>query len=452
DIIILIKLEHGTVISFKQRLHEPIFYILPRSYSAGKDLFQQLSRQDQLIKRIFWDEKYVNLLDKNKTHLMGISLDSTQSTITRQDYRKFLQKLKHDSRVNALFNTDLSDVMQFIYTQLRIPPTSKIKVEYVAEQLLSIERIDDSNEVAASPFSIMYIENLNEATTDKPQPHLVVRTDGHTESLVFDGISDPAFISFITQKDPDIVVFCGDGSFTDRSNHRVVIYSHTVKDVNPYELVEKARFSYLPLKFAARYGMIRLIESRITYELIQRGFVIPARTKMISKHHEQIRTLEDVVEMDKAGMIVSPEIGLHENVAVLDFNDEYANLILNHNISYETLTNRESAAPTVTRNQIALLPSIIEELVSRRIHLKRQLKEDIQPDSFLYHSCEVRLETLKQILVCLYGTSGSIWNRYSNVRVFEEINRLSREILMKTKDIAQSSGFDLIYAVRMLFS
>ncbi|HZD35605.1 MAG TPA: hypothetical protein VE130_10405, partial [Nitrososphaeraceae archaeon] len=46
DIIILIKLEHGTVISFKQRLHEPIFYILPRSYSAGKDLFQQLSRQD----------------------------------------------------------------------------------------------------------------------------------------------------------------------------------------------------------------------------------------------------------------------------------------------------------------------------------------------------------------------------------------------------------------------
>ena len=38
-------------------------------------------------------------------------------------------------------------------------------------------------------------------------------------------------------------------------------------------------------------------------------------------------------------MIVSPEVGIHENVAVLDFNDEYANLILRHNISYETLTN-----------------------------------------------------------------------------------------------------------------
>ena len=105
------------------------------------------------------------------------------------------------------------------------------------------------------------------------------------------------------------------------------------------ELVEKARFRYLPLKLASRYGMIRLIDSRITYELLQREFVIPTRVKTISKHHEQIRTLEDIVDMDKAGMIVSPEIGIHENVAVLDFNDEYANLVLRHNISYETLTN-----------------------------------------------------------------------------------------------------------------
>jgi DNA polymerase elongation subunit (family B) len=48
--------------------------------------------------------------------------------------------------------------------------------------------------------------------------------------------------------------------------------------------------------------------------------------------------------------------------------------------------------------------------------------------------------------VCLYGTTGSIWNRYGNVRVFEEINRLSREILIKTKDVVQKLGCELIYA------
>ena len=38
-------------------------------------------------------------------------------------------------------------------------------------------------------------------------------------------------------------------------------------------------------------------------------------------------------------MIISPEISLHENVAVLDFNGEYANITTRHNISYENLSS-----------------------------------------------------------------------------------------------------------------
>ena len=37
-------------------------------------------------------------------------------------------------------------------------------------------------------------------------------------------------------------------------------------------------------------------------------------------------------------------------------------------------------------------------------------------------------------------------DRFGNVLVFEEINRLSREILIKTKDTVQKSGYELIYA------
>jgi DNA polymerase elongation subunit (family B) len=111
-----------------------------------------------------------------------------------------------------------------------------------------------------------------------------------------------------------------------------------VHDTSIVELIEKARFSYLPLKFSSKYGMMRLIDSRIMFELLQRNYVIPTK-KSVSKSHEQIRTLEDIVETDKAGMIISPDVGLHENVAVLDYDNEYANLIINHNISYENLTN-----------------------------------------------------------------------------------------------------------------
>jgi DNA polymerase elongation subunit (family B) len=60
--------------------------------------------------------------------------------------------------------------------------------------------------------------------------------------------------------------------------------------------------------------------------------------------------------------------------------------------------------------------------------------------------CEQRVNSLKNILVCLYGSTGSLWNRYGNVLAFEEINRLSREVLIKTKDIVQGLGYELVYA------
>lgn len=38
------------------------------------------------------------------------------------------------------------------------------------------------------------------------------------------------------------------------------------------------------------------------------------------------------------------------------------------------------------------------------------------------------------------------WTRYSNVLALEEINKISREVLIKTKDIVQELGFELVYA------
>jgi DNA polymerase elongation subunit (family B) len=99
-----------------------------------------------------------------------------------------------------------------------------------------------------------------------------------------------------------------------------IMLSDTIEDILLVELVEKARFSYLPMKLASKLGILRLIDSRITYELLQRDFVIPNKKSVsVSKQHEQIRTLENILEMDKAGMVVSPEIGLHWNVAVLPY-------------------------------------------------------------------------------------------------------------------------------------
>ena len=70
----------------------------------------------------------------------------------------------------------------------------------------------------------------------------------------------------------------------------------------------------------------------------------------------------------------------------------------------------------------------------------RELMKQLPVDSIDANRCEQRADTLKKILVCLYGTTESYWNKYGNVLAFEEINRKSREILLKTKDIVQKIG------------
>src|SRR5919106_7062617 len=140
DINLIIKLQASKVISFKQKLKENTIYILPKSQLVGEDLFQQLSRNDQVIKKIFWDEKYIDLADKNKTRLIGISTNI--SDIQTQIYQAFIKKIRMDSRVRSLYNTELSVTQQFIYNQLKIAITSKVRIEYREEELLSVTKLD----------------------------------------------------------------------------------------------------------------------------------------------------------------------------------------------------------------------------------------------------------------------------------------------------------------------
>ena len=87
----------------------------------------------------------------------------------------------------------------------------------------------------------------------------------------------------------------------------------------------------------------------------------------------------------------------------------------------------------------------MEKFLKRRLYFNRLLKE-LPKESIESLWCQQRIDSLKNILVCLYGTTGSLWNRYGNVLAFEEINKISREILIKTKDIVQELGYEMVYA------
>ena len=360
-----------------------------------------------------------------------------------------------------------------------IQVTSKVSVEYEDRKLKSIKRINNDEEIQP-PFSIMQVEivaTTEQAILDTDDPIQSINARYNEEDATFHDDESTLlqdFSNYVVSKDPDIIIFKNyDLAVLNYLLERIKIlsldlqlgrwktdiYSRDQKQVlqkwiqgrvyltqNDYNanglagLFELAQFSYLPISLILKYSIGRLIANRNIYEMLTRDFVIPDNNNN-ERTYEHVRTLEDIIDKDKAGMIFSPKVGLHENVAVLDYNDEFANIIVNENISYETIG--ENKQPDSI--PLGILPQIVKQLVSKRIHLKQLLKQ-LPSESQETSHCEQRADTIKKILVCLYGTTGSYWNKYGNVSAFEAINKKSREILLKTKDIVQELGYELIYA------
>jgi DNA polymerase elongation subunit (family B) len=495
--ILWIKTEDKKILRLKDS-YQPSFYLLPRNEYDGTSLFHILSQQT-IVKKVSWEEnKSTNLFEEySKKRLICVTSESVQS------YAVLLKKLEKDSRVKQVFNTDLSHVQQYLFHKLKIEPTSKVEVEYDESRLVMLTKVEDEDSIPPPPFSLLYINiqtvsgkiNLEDPVSliksryedvNDPQQSVEILFESKCEKDILEG-----FCSYVQDKDPDVLVFEGDHyastildylfvrmvrlglelnlgrekmktalltSLKRPGRHwikgRLIISSKTA---NRYSsaldkygfagIIELSRFGFVTLDDAAKYGINRLIDSRNCYELIQRGYVIPKRGS--SNNHEHIRTIEELVSNDRGGMIISPQTGLHENVVVLDYDNEYANLIVNHNLSYETVISNSKIKAREVNDSIkkrnGLLPTVVEKFLRRRYRIEDSSK-GLPEESSEYRRCQQRIDTLKSILVCLYGTTGSIWNRYGNVSVFEEINRLSREVLIKTKDVVQKLGYELIYA------
>jgi DNA polymerase elongation subunit (family B) len=151
------------------------------------------------------------------------------------------------------------------------------------------------------------------------------------------------------------------------------------------------------MDLAAKYSMNRLIDSRKCYELIQRGYVISEKAN--SSNHEHIRTMEELVPNDRGGMIISPQTGLHENVVVLDYDNEYANLIVNHNLSYETVIPDKKTRRRGPNK--GLLPTIVEKFLQRRLYFEA-ISNELHGDNMECLWCQQRIDSLKNILVCIF--------------------------------------------------
>ncbi|MCW4041437.1 MAG: hypothetical protein NWE83_11895 [Candidatus Bathyarchaeota archaeon] len=448
--------------------YTPSFFLLPKNDTALTALIQRI-QAIPYIEATEITEKHVELGPMPPRRVLRVTIDHVKH------YKPILNKLEAAPEIRASYNTDLLHIQRYLFTRLGIAPSRKVEIEYTTDKrLINVTSRDDARAIAPPPFRTLIFDvhskssNPIQGLSRKPITQISVQYGNQKQILDGDEATVlEKFATILETVNPDILV-CPTFSQTitqltmrsrqlhlhlplhrhipnvpETDSHvhqvpgRVGVNYHDFHSYGLAGLVERARFSVLPLGIAAQWSANRVIDSRNCFELAQRGYVIPKNKGW----YEYIRRIDNMIDRDRGGIILAPQIGqVHANVAELDFESQYPHLIVSHGLSYETVTPDGVDATTAP-----LLAHVTKGTLDRRLWFKR-LRQRHPRNSVEWQWCEQRQLALKMILVCLYGTSGCCWNRFGNVLCFEEINHRSRKVVVQTKNLAQRHGFEVIYA------
>jgi len=151
---------------------------------------------------------------------------------------------------------------------------------------------------------------------------------------------------------------------------------------------------------------------------------------------EQTKTLASLIRADKGGLIYQPIIGVHSNVAQLDFASMYPSIIVQHNISPETLEEKT--------DQQGLIPQALQPLLEKRLALKDLLQHMDERDC-QYKEMKERAAALKWLLVVCFGYLGYKNARFGRIESHEAVTAISRELMLQAKEVAEEMGFTVLH-------
>jgi DNA polymerase elongation subunit (family B) len=159
---------------------------------------------------------------------------------------------------------------------------------------------------------------------------------------------------------------------------------------------------------------------------------------------------EKMTEAFPGGYVKKPQVGMHNWVMSFDLNSLYPSLIIQYNMSPETLLTMPGAEGATASNgavfsksKKGIIPEIVEELYAKRVTVKQEMlqaKTKLETISkkkrteYSSTSAQVaRLETLqtavKILLNSLYGAMGNKYFRYFDLRIASAITLTGQAVI-----------------------
>ena len=215
-------------------------------------------------------------------------------------------------------------------------------------------------------------------------------------------------------------------------------------------LFEIARTCRAPLHTSARSSIGASMSSLQLYQAVKDNMLIP-RNKSIP---EAFKTAYELLVADRGGFVYEPEVGIHDNIGEVDFSSMYPSLMVNNNISAETVLckccpNSHLRIPELNYNicekRIGIVPKALKLIVTKRLNYKR-LKEESQ-DPKLKQMYDSRQIALKWILVTCFGYLGYKNSKFGTIDGHIGVCAFGRDAFLRAARMAENRGFTVIHGI-----
>jgi DNA polymerase II len=228
--------------------------------------------------------------------------------------------------------------------------------------------------------------------------------------------------------------------------HLDVKNSFMIHQTNMTGLFEIARIAKIPVQRAARVTIGTSLSSMQMAWAWNNDVLIP----MEKQQAEDFRPATDLLIADKGGLVYEPEVGWHRDVAEYDFTSMYPEMMVQRNISPETVNCsccRENVVPEIGHNlctkRRGLVPSVLEPILLKRAKYKALYKQK-GPQAAVY---KARADAHKWTLVCCFGYLGFKNARFGKIEAHECVTAWGREVLLRAKDAVEKRGYHLLHAL-----
>lgn len=213
-------------------------------------------------------------------------------------------------------------------------------------------------------------------------------------------------------------------------------------------LIDLSRITGMPMQELSRLSPGSAVNAMQVNQAQRDGVLVPWKRNLA----ENWKTALELLIADRGALVIEPRVGLHENAAELDFASLFPNIMVNHNISPETVLcgccrDSQQRVPftgyNICEKQLGLIPRVLKPLIERRMAYKKRIAEFPEKAE----EYEKKQDLLKWLLVTSFGYLGYNKARFGRIECHESINAYGREILLQTIDLAEEMGFEVLHGI-----